>query len=248
VERGHDPREFTLVPLGGAGAMHAIPIAHELGISSILVPANAGTGSAFGLLCTDLQHDYVRTYVTPIRSADPRRIVELLEQMAAQGRRTLAAEGIAGKDMAISCVANMRYAGQSWQLNVPIRVESTLAETEAAFHAAYHAAYGYSRADMAVELVYLRVLASARIEKPEVRAPARGSASPRPFDRQPVYFDGRSVDTPLYRCEDLSADARVDGPAILEERGTTTVVFDGWSATMDGAGNLRMRAGKEKRQ
>ncbi len=240
VERGHDPREFTLVPLGGAGAMHAIPIARELAISSVLVPANAGTGSAFGLLCTDLQHDYVRTYVTAIRAADPRRVRALLDEMADQGRRTLLSEGIAAGDMHFSYVANMRYAGQSWQLNVPVALHSTPGEIEAAFHHAYHAVYGYSRADMAAELVYVRVLASAKIDKPRLLNPARPGAAPRPFRRMQVYFDGRFVDTPLYRHAELPADAVVEGAAIIEESGTTTVLFEGWSAAMDQAGNLRL--------
>lgn len=248
VERGHDPREFTLVPLGGAGAMHAIPIAEELAISSVLVPANAGTGSAFGLLCTDLQHDYVRTYVAPIRSADPRRIRALLEEMAAQGRRALASEGIADEHMAISYVANMRYAGQSWQLNVPIGLDCAPEHAEAAFQKAYHEAYGYSRADMAVELVYLRVLASARIDKPKILIPALEVSTPRSFQRLPVYFDRSFVDTPLYRHENLAPGSRVTGPAIIEERGTTTVLFPGWSVRMDEAGNLHMRKGNEKEQ
>jgi len=241
VERGHDPREFTLVALGGAGAMHAIPIAEELAISSVLVPANAGTGSAFGLLCTDLQHDYVRTYVTPIRSADPARIRSLLDDMEQQGRRALTSEGIASQDMALAYVANLRYAGQSWQINVAITLGGSLEDTEAAFHRAYHGVYGYSRTDMVVELVYLRVLASAKIAKPQVMSPARAGAGARPFERLPVYFDGRLSDTPIYRHEDLPAEACIVGPAIIEERGTTTVVFAGWTAALDSAGNLRMR-------
>jgi N-methylhydantoinase A len=245
VERGHDPREFTLVALGGAGAMHIIPIARELAMSSALVPANAGTGSAFGLLCTDLQHDYVRTYVTPIRSADPKRIRRLLEEMADQGRRTLAREGIEPAQMAISCLANMRYAGQSWQLNVPTQIDSAPEETEAAFHGAYHQAYGYSRKDMTVELVYLRVLASARIDKPRPARAAAITAAAEPFERMPVYFDGAFVDTPLYRQDELPAGASLSGPAVIEERGATVVLFPGWGAAMDVGGNLLLRTAKK---
>ncbi len=241
VERGHDPREFTLVSLGGAGGMHAIPIAEELAISSVLVPADAGTGSAFGLLCTDLQHDYVRTYVTPIRSADPARISSLLGEMAEQGRRTLASEGMAPEDIEVEYVANMRYAGQSWQLNVPVSFGISLPDAEDAFHRAYHSAYGYSRADMAVELVYLRVLASAKIDKPSVLGLKRGGAGARAFDHLPMYVGGQAADAPIYRHEELPAEAVVAGPAIIEGRGTTTVVFPGWTAAADASGNLLMR-------
>jgi N-methylhydantoinase A len=142
--------------------------------------------------------------------------------------------------MAIEYAANMRYAGQSWQLNVPIALDAAPEDTEAAFHRAYHAAYGYSRADMTVELVYLRVLASAKIDKPDVLSPARSGAAARAFARVPVYFDGGFTDTPLYRHGDLPAHARIAGPAIIEESGATTVVFAGWDATLDAAGNLRL--------
>jgi N-methylhydantoinase A len=241
VERGHDPREFTLIPLGGAGAMHVIPIARELAIASVLVPANPGTGSAFGLLCTDLQHDYVRTYVTPIRDADRARIRSLLGEMADQGRRTLASEGIAPEQMALSYMANMRYQGQSWQLNVPIEIDATMEQTEEAFHKAYRAVYGYSRREMVVELVYLRVLASAYIEKPNVaRAKDDATADREPPGRQPVYFDGEFRDTSLYQREALRARDSIAGPAIIEEAGATTVLFPQWRAVVDAAGNLRL--------
>jgi N-methylhydantoinase A len=241
VERGHDPREFTLIPLGGAGAMHVIPIARELAIASVLVPANPGTGSAFGLLCTDLQHDYVRTYVTPIRDADGARIRSLLGEMADQGRRTLASEGIAPEQMALSYVANMRYQGQSWQLNVPIEIDATVEQTEEAFHEAYHDVYGYSRREMVVELVYLRVLASAYIDKPNVaRAKDDTTADREPPSRQPVYFDGEFRDTSLYQREALRAGDSIAGPAIIEEAGATTVLFPQWRAAVDAAGNLHL--------
>jgi N-methylhydantoinase A len=241
VERGHDPREFTLVPLGGAGAMHVIPIARELAIGSVLVPANPGTGSAFGLLCTDLQHDYVRTCVTAIRNADLARIRSLLGDMTDQGRRTLASEGIAPEQMALSYVANMRYQGQSWQLNVPIELNATLEQIEEAFHDAYHDVYGYSRREMVVELVYLRVLASASIDKPDVaRAKHDPATTAAPFAHQPVYFDGAFHETPLYRRDALRADTMIDGPAIIEEAGATTVLFPHWRCVVDVAGNLRL--------
>lgn len=244
VERGHDPREFTLVPLGGAGAMHIIPIAEELAITSVLVPTDPGTGSAFGLLCTDLQHDYVRTYVTELRAADPGRVRALLEEMAELGRRTLVSEGIAREHMNISFAANLRYQGQSWQLNVPIALDASMEENEKTFHETYHDVYGYSRRAMVVELVYLRVLASARIEKPAVRnSVAEQSARSSPIERESVYFDGEFVDTPLYRREELHAGWSVDGPAIVEERGSITVVFPRWRAALDAAGNLHLSLG-----
>jgi N-methylhydantoinase A len=239
VERGHDPREFTLIPLGGAGAMHVIPIARELAIASVLVPANPGTGSAFGLLCTDLQHDYVRTYVIPIRGADRARIRDLLEEMAEEGRRTLASEGIPPEQMALSYAANMRYQGQSWQLNVPIEIDATLERTEEAFHKAYHDVYGYSRREMVVELVYLRVLASAYIDKPTLpRVKDAATVDRGPSEQQPVYFDGEFRDTSLYQRDALRAMDSILGPAIIEEAGATTVLFPQWRAVVDAVGNL----------
>jgi N-methylhydantoinase A len=240
TSKGYDPRDFVLVPIGGAGPMHAIPIADELGMNRILVPTNPGNACAFGLLTTDLQHNYARTYVTDIRDADLSRIRSLWKEMEEEGRRTFIKEGMQPDRIRVSYSADMRYLGQSFQLEVPLAIDCTVEQMRDAFGAVYHATYGYERKGMSVELVYLRVIATGTVDKPALR-PHDGA--PRPVSEaikttRPVYFDGAFVECPIYDRALLSPGSGLSGPAVVEEYGTCTVVFPGWNATVDRFGNL----------
>ncbi|MBI2854045.1 MAG: hydantoinase/oxoprolinase family protein [Chloroflexi bacterium] len=240
IERGYDPRDFVLVPMGGAGPMHAVAIAEELGLTSIVVPNNPGNSCAFGILTSDLKHDYVRPYVVQTQKADIRKIRSLFKEMADQGVRALREEGVPSDRIAISYSADMRYAGQLWELNAPARLGSKIAEMEKSFHQQYYKAYGYSRENMEVELVCLRVLASGRVDKPtpnRLKPERRPLAKMKKGQRQ-VYFRGRFMDTPIYDRDLVTRDTIITGPAVVEELGATTVLFPGWRAKCDAYGNL----------
>ena len=240
IERGLDPRDFVLVAIGGAGPMHAIPIAEELGMGTVLVPSNPGNACAVGLLTTDLQHDYVRTCVTEVRGAELSRIRSLLKEMEDEGRQALSKEGIPSGGIDVRHSADMRYLGQSFQLEVPISVDLELDNIENAFHDAYERAYGYRRKDMAVELVYLRAVASGRVDKPDLRL---DKAKTGPFTRaikeeRPIYFHGSFHHCLVYDRELLERGDSIAGPAVVEENGSTTVVFPLWKALVDNFANL----------
>ncbi len=245
VERGLDPREFALLPMGGAGPMHATAVAEELGIDHVFIPPDPGNACATGLLTTDLQHDYVRTYVTEIDTADVSRIHALVEEMSEQGRAQLRKEGIADERIEIRCSADMRYFGQSFQLEIPVTTESTLQQMQAAFNERYENVYGYNRRDKPVELVYLRAVASGIIDKPgKVSRHAAASQGDGVLTRK-VYFHGRFQPCAVHQRNQLEAGTLIDGPVILEEYGATNVIGPGWQVIGDESGNLHITRKKK---
>lgn len=240
VARGHDPRDFTLFSFGGAGPMHAIPICEEVGISRVLVPRDPGHTCAFGMLTSDLTHDYVRTYVTELKKADLTRMRRLLAEMADDGRRALVAEGISGHRIDTQYSLDMRYLGQSGQLNVPVSCDFEIPDMERAFHREYHKTYGYSREEMPVELVYLRLIASAAVDRPSIRG---NGAKHCPLakalkEERQMYLEGDWINTPVYQRDLIGPGTSIDGPAIFEELGATTVLFPGWKASIDDFADL----------
>ena len=239
IERGLDPRDFALFPIGGAGPMYACPIAEELGADKVLVSNHPGNACAFGLLTTDLQHHYARTYVTELQEADLSLIRTLLEEMGKEGREALTNEGLPEGKVHIACSADMRYVGQSYQLEVPVDLKSNLEDLERDFHDIYYQAYGYSRKEMTIEMVYLRVVASGRFDKPELRSDDTGGALCEAFkEERSVYFQGCFVDCPVYHRGRLGPGSSFDGPAVIEEYGSTTVIFPAWKASVDPYANL----------
>ena len=240
IERGLDPREFTLVSIGGAGPMYAIPIAEELGAETVLVSNHPGNACAFGLLTTDLQHHYTRTYVIELQEADLPLLRVLLQEMEEEGRDALTKEGLTGERVHIAYSADMRYVGQSYQLEVPVDLKTDLEAMHRDFHDIYHQTYGYSRKQMTIEIVYLRVVASGRFDKPVLRSDgmARGSLSEARTEERSVYFRDKFMTCPVYDRGLLPPESSLDGPAIIEEYGSTTVVFPEWKASVDRYANL----------
>ncbi len=241
IERGHDPREFALVAAGGAGPMHAIPVAAELGIGRVIVPRHPGNFSAFGLITSDLRHDYVKTYITELKNANLSRMRELLNGMTEKGQQVLLKEGLPLERIRMACSMDMRYAGQAYELSVPVERDDLQVSTlEEAFHEAYRNAYGYSREDKEIELVYIRVAAFGTVDKPafpgsELRS---GEMDRALKENRQVYFGGTFFDCPVYERELLPIGASIEGSAIVEEHGATTVVFPGWKASVDPLGSL----------
>ena len=246
IERGLDPRDFALFPIGGAGPMYACPIAEELGADKVLVSNHPGNACAFGLLTTDLQHHYARTYVTELQEADLSVIRSLLKEMGEEGRAALTKEGLPERQVHIACSADMRYVGQSYQLEVPVDLKSDLQDLERDFHDIYYQAYGYSRKEMTIEIVYLRAVASGTFDKPALRSDGTrgGHACEALEEERAAYFRGAFVDCPVYHRGRLGPGRSLDGPAVIEEYGSTTVIFPGWKASVDPYANLILeRAG-----
>jgi N-methylhydantoinase A len=240
IQRGHDPRDFTLIAFGGAGPMHALAMADEIGIPRVLVPRHPGNFSALGLLASDIKHDDVRTRVGLLRERLP-ALHEVFAEMETAARRQLEHEGFAPEQQKLLRSLDLRYRGQAFELGISLAgPELRLDRIEADFHRQHRAAYGHANPEAAIELVNARLTAYGLVPKPAAeRFAAAASQDGALVERRPVWFDGRAHDCPVWERERLPEGARLAGPAIVEEFGATTVVPPGWRGTVDAHGNLR---------
>jgi len=243
VERGYDPRGFTLVAFGGAGPMHACALAEELGISHVMVPPSPGMFSALGLLTADLFHDYSRPVIRDVEEAAPAELETLFTEMEDEGADTLTREGIPKTWRAQRRMVDLRYRGQGYELNVDTgspTTHSTITESVKAFHAKHNEVYGYSAKEEPVEIVNARLRVIGLLEKPRLRRRPE-NRSDLPPDHRQVYYETRRewMETPVHRRAALNGLGA--GPAVIEQYDATTVVYPGWSYTPDDYGNLTLR-------
>jgi N-methylhydantoinase A/oxoprolinase/acetone carboxylase beta subunit len=222
VERGHDPRDFALVAFGGCGGLHACEIAQELGIRTVLIPEHAGALSALGMLLASHVRDYAAGVLN--RSEFEREFLRL--------------ERIGKKESpgaAIVRSADIRYAGQSYELTVPWDA----ADPAAPFHQEHQRVYGYSNRDRAIEIVTIRVRARRDVQKPTLlqQRPRRGP--PKKPDVRRIHSAGAWRDTPVYPRSSLTAMA-IRGPALVLDYGSTTLIPPGWSFSVDRVGTLKL--------
>jgi N-methylhydantoinase A len=236
IQRGHDPRDFTLVAFGGAGPMHALALADEIGIPRVLVPRHPGNFSALGLLASDIKHDDVRTRVGPLRVRWP-LLAELFAEMEAGVRRQLELEGFRPDAQRLRRSLDLRYRSQAFELNLEVAGEP-LDAIEAAFHDRHRATYGHADPSAVIELVNARLSAYGVVAKPAAEQ-HRAATAEALIERRSVWFDGTRHDCPVWERERLPVSAEIAGPAIVEEFGATTVVPPGWRGTVDALGNLR---------
>ncbi|MCW3979042.1 MAG: hydantoinase/oxoprolinase family protein, partial [Candidatus Bathyarchaeota archaeon] len=248
VEKGFDPRRFALVAFGGAGPMHACPLAEELQIGEIIVPLNPGMFSALGLLTADLFHDYSQAFVIKSDEADTATMSRIFEDMESEGREVLQAEGVDPKEMRFLRQLDLRYFGQSYELSVDVdrpMDEEALRRGVESFHGRHEEIYGYSAPDEPVEIVNVRLRAVGVIPKPHLKENDARGGEATPVGRRLVYFGGDSwMETPVYHRRGVPPGGVFEGPAIIEQYDATTVVYPGWDVTVDGFGILRLRRGQ----
>jgi N-methylhydantoinase A len=235
LERGFDPRDFTLVCFGGAGAMHATDLARGLGIPRVLVPRAAGTLSALGMLLADYVRDYSQTLLLPSEGCTIADLEAALAALEERAGADFAAEGDTGVTLALERSLDLRYRGQGYELNLPFGEHF-----EDAFHATHEQRYGYADPDRATEVVNVRlraVGATAPIELP--RAALEGDdASSAIIGTQPMVSEGTVADATLIDRGLLSPGNRFRGPALVIEYSTTTVIPPGFDARVDEWFNL----------
>ncbi len=251
VERGYDPREFTLMPFGGAGPLHARDVALALGMREILVPPAPGILCAQGLVVSDLKEDFVTSGRIPGDEVGVRRLAEHARDLAGRARAWLDAEGVPAGGHRLELAVDARYVGQNFELTVPVAAGDsaealpvpsprTLRER---FFEVHEAAYGYANPHDPIEIVNVRLTARGRLtEAPAPRTPPGPGSPPVPFERRAVRFAAEgAVDCPVYERDALRAGHAIDGPAIVEQLDSTTPVFPGDRATVEPAGNLVIR-------
>ena len=246
LERGYDPRLFTLVPFGGAGPMHACELAQELGIPRVLVPSRPGILSALGVAIADIVKDYSRTVMLRGDDLDRARIDEEFQGMEGQARTEMAGEGISVDSMAVRRFLDVRYVGQSFELTVdyPTRIPNNdLAKVvEETFYKAHLRRFGYADRSERVEVVNLRLKLEVAMEKPVIEPQTEGPADPSAarIGESQVVFQVGSLTSPTYQREEMTCGNRISGPALVIQMDTTTVVPPGWGGVVDPFGNLLM--------
>ena len=246
VERGHDPRDFVLLPFGGAGPLHASDVARSLGISRIVVPASPGILCAEGLMVSDLREQFVRSLLTRVADDTMARITGIVTDLAGDAEGWFAREAVPAPRRSRQFSFDMRYVGQNYELSVQLADEAAAAPDVATlcalFFAAHDRSYGYHNPDDPVEIVNFRLTALGKLPRPEPSARTGApAAAPMPASHRPVNFDGETaVDTAIYDRGDLEPGHSLSGPAVIEQLDATTVLFPGDRLTVDAAGNLAL--------
>lgn len=241
VERGFDPRPFTLVAFGGAGPLHACELADSLGIARVLIPPSPGVLSALGMATADTVKDYSRAVLRKADDLEDSELDSLLAEMESRGREELLAEGVTPQDIVVQRALDLRYVGQSYEITVEEKPGfSDKPGFLHAFHQLHAARYSHSHPGRPVEIVTARVKAIGLARPIEVapESPAGEDATLAIVGAKPVWFEKGLVETTLYERERLRAGHRVGGPAVVFQLDTTTVIPPGWSARVDQWRNL----------
>jgi N-methylhydantoinase A len=243
VERGHDPREFTLVAFGGGGPLHACSLARALRIARVLVPAMPGALSAVGILLADTVRDTSRTVM--LRGDGVESLGAIYAELEQRGIAEFAEEGLQG--VAHRSI-DVRYRGQGYELNVPYDAHSPMLGIEA-FHRLHQQRYGFCDTQRLVEIVNvrLRMIAAGEPYIPIERKTVLGDGSAACYAEREIFFDGRFVRSRLYRREGLRPGDTFHGPAMITEYTSATVLPPGCSTEVDGFGNLVIAVAEEVR-
>jgi N-methylhydantoinase A len=252
TERGLDAGSFTMVVYGGAGPLHASAIARELGIRRVLIPHAPGYFSAYGMLFSDLRHDYVHSVFRHLEDMSFDDIESAYRAMEHEGREALTRSAIQPDAVLIERAADMRYVGQEHAVTVDLPARYFEARDKAAikrhFDDVHQVRYGTCAPQEAADIVSLRVTVQGRMKKPPRHAVGAGTAQPDAAairTRKPVYFRsaGNFAATPVYVREALKHGNRIAGPALIEEHAATTVVQPGDTLEVDAFGNLHIEIG-----
>ena len=244
LERGYDPRLFTLVPFGGAGPMHACELAQELGIPRVMVPPRPGILSALGVAIADIVKDYSRTVMLRGVDLDRTRVEEEFQGMEGQARNEMAGEGIAPEDMVARRFLDVRYVGQSFELTVEYpshRPQLDLAKLiGTSFYKAHLRRFGYADRNEPVEVVNLRLKLDVPMKKPNAEEQVAGQMSPATalIGETEVIFQQGALVSAVYQREQLLCGNRLTGPALVIQMDSTTVVPPSWVGVVDSFGNL----------
>ncbi|AIJ22284.1 hydantoinase/oxoprolinase family protein [Amycolatopsis methanolica] len=249
VQRGYDPRDYVLVPFGGAGPLHAVRLARELGMRTVLVPETPGAQCAAGLLMTDIRADFLRTHISP---PDETTVAGVFAELEAEATAWLVEENVPAERRRVERFAEMRYAGQNHELPVAVPeggiTADTVAQLTKRFAAEHERMYGYSSAEDEVQVVTFRLRAIGEVARAELhRAPlgdADASAAIRATREVYLPESGGFTECPVYDRRLLEPGHRVDGPAVVEQMDTTTLLLPGDVAVVDELRNLVVTVGR----
>lgn len=249
IEKGRHPRDYTMVAFGGAGPLQAVYLANELGVSEVIVPQFPGVASALGMLGSDVRYEYREAYFSPLLKADTKEITARFKRLVSKAEGELKNSGIAKDSSAITASADLRYVGQAYEICVQwpsFEIDAdSLPEIVTRFHDEHNRLYSFFTAERAVEIVSLRVSATGKVAKPDLpKLKFSSAAPPKKAERMVVFRELGAVQCPVYERSQLAAGQVVQGPAVVEQRDSTTLVPPKWSAASDEFGYLILARSK----
>ena len=249
IERGHDPRDYSLVAFGGAGPVHAGRIGEELGIKKVIIPPNPGVFSAMGLVCTDLKRDYVRSLYTllDVEGVDD-RMRQVYRDITSEARDMLSRSGIPEENWNFRYYLDIRYGNQAYELTVPVESseieEGALDAIAERYHAQHFTTYDYNAPDEPIQLVNMRASAIGKFGADFIAprtSSANGIKDVSPRSHREVYFkESGQTSCPVYDRGDLSAGTEIEGPAIIQESSSTVIVYPGQRAAATEFGTIEI--------
>lgn len=252
VRKGHNPREFSLVAFGGGGSMHAPALAKELGVKKVIVPVASSVFSAWGMLMTDLRHDYIQTYIRRINELDPAELNNEWNSIEAQALNQYQEEGVSEEKVLFTRFADIRYLGQEHTVKVPVPngkwSKETLSEVVKRFGDLHEQHYTFKLEGTPAEIVNLHLTAFGKVLKPQMKKISSISSDIQEAykETRPVYFEEEGwVETKVYYRSLFGKGMQISGPAIVEEQSASTVIYPGQSLTVDEYGNLIIETGVE---
>ena len=249
VERGHDPRDFALLAFGGAGPLHAADVARALGITRFIVPPAPGILCAQGLVVSDLRESFVLSRLTRVGATGIDEIRDMLAELRDRAETWFAGQAAPDDARARLARLDMRYVGQNYELAVEMDAAAALAadadDLRRRFFAAHDRSYGFHNPDDPVEIVNVRLTAVVRLQHADGPVAAGdATTTPEPFERRDVRFTADAAEaTPVFDRAALTPGHRLQGPAIVDQLDTTTLLFPGDRLNVDAAGNLIVEIG-----
>ncbi|MDL5039786.1 MULTISPECIES: hydantoinase/oxoprolinase family protein [Heyndrickxia] len=251
IRKGYNPREFSLIAFGGGGSMHAAALAKELGVKKVIIPVASSVFSAWGMLMTDLRHDYIQTYITRLTDLDPAVINREWENLENNAYHEFLYEDVKKSSVMFTRFLDMRYLGQEHTVKVPVPNgrwnKETLETIIQSFHELHEKTYTFKLENAETEIVNLHLTAVGIVEKPELEKEHRdGEVKDAIKEVRPVYFEDTGwVQTDIYDRDKLPTLKTVTGPAIVEEKASVTVLYEGQTLVVDEYGNLILEIGVE---
>jgi N-methylhydantoinase A len=250
VRKGYDPRDFALVAFGGGGSMHAPALAKELGVRKVIVPVATSVFSAWGMLMTDLRHDYIQTFIRRVEGIDFDELNKTLGNQEASAIDQYKKEGVKEESVLFSRFVDLRYVGQEHTVKVPVPngqiSNANMKQVIQKFHEAHEQLYTFKLEESPTEIVNLHLIALGSVKKPELAKLENvgGTLKDALIEVRPVLFEEHGwIDTNVYNRNKLSPDAVMEGPVIVEEQSASTVVYPGQTVTVDAYGNLIIETG-----
>lgn len=247
VERGHDPRDFTLVSFGGAGGLHACGLARRLSIPRILIPRNPGTLSAQGMMRSDVFHEYAQSVLLKLKDVGEKTLPNLFAPLIKRATGNLARTGFTPSKIRFLPSVDMRYEGQSYELNLPLNLKNLMLAARS-FHSLHQKVYGYAHLGRECEIVTLRLRAVGKTKKPQIEPwqPSRSKSS-RPAARAgSIYYRGKSWPTPVYERDSLLPGKSWTGPMLIVEYSATHFIPPRFRLNVDEWGNLVISTPEQK--